>query len=361
MSRVFSRTIVIGISILLIVLLSGIVVAQDREVGPITQAIIDRGELICGVNAVVAGFGFQDPATGEYSGFDVDFCRAVAAAILGDANAVTFRPLTAAERQAAIQSGEIDMMSRNTTWTLSRDVDWGAIFGPTTFYDGQGIMTLAEFDVTTFAELDGSTVCVQAGTTTELNITDYISAQGLDIEILVLPDANSTWEAYISGRCESWTTDKSGLAAFRSNNAENPADHVILTETLSKEPLGPLSPQSDPQFAEIVTWTVFGLIQAEEFGITSENVMEFVQGEDESDEAYAERVGPDVARFLGEGGNLSGEYLGLDNDFKVTVISQVGNYGEIYERNLTPIGLERAGSLNALWTEGGLLYAMPFR
>ena len=350
MSRVLSRFTIIAISILLVVVLSGAVIAQQREVGPITQAIIDRGEVICGVNAVVAGFGFQDPATGEYSGFDVDICRAVAAAVLGDANAITFRPLTAAERQAAIQSGEIDLMSRNTTWTLSRDVDWGAIFGPTTFFDGQGIMTLAEFGVDTFAELDGSTTCVQAGTTTELNITDYITAQGLDIDILVLPDANSTWEAYIAGRCESWTTDKSGLAAFRINNAENPADHVLLAETLSKEPLGPLSPQSDTQFAEIIAWTVFGLIQAEEFGITSENIDDFLNSED-----------PDIQRFLGLENNLSGEYLGLENDFMVTVIRQVGNYGEIYERNLAPLGLERAGSLNALWTEGGLLYAMPFR
>lgn len=350
MSRFTSKSTILMISIALIVVLSGAVIAQDRPVGPITQAVKDRGELICGVNSSVAGFGFQDPATGEYSGFDIDFCRAVAAAILGDASAVTFRPLTAAERQAAIQSGEIDLMVRNTTWTLSRDVDWGAIFGPTNFYDGQGIMTLAEFGVTTFAELDGSTVCVQSGTTTELNITDYISSQGLDIDILVLPDANSTWEAYIAGRCESWTTDKSGLAAFRFNNAENPADHVILAETLSKEPLGPLSPQSDPQFAEIVAWTVFGLIQAEEFGITSENINDFLNSED-----------PAIQRFLGLENNLSGEYLGIANDFMVTVISQVGNYGEIYDRNLAPLGLTREGSLNALWTEGGLLYAMPFR
>lgn len=337
-------------SVALLASLASVLVAQEREIGPITRAILERGELICGANASVAGFGFQDPATGEFTGFDVDICRAIAAAILGDANAVTFRPLTAAERQAAIQSGEIDVMSRNTTWTLSRDVDWGVIYGPVTFFDGQGIMTRSEFGVTTFAELDGSTICVQSGTTTELNITDYITQLGLDISILVLPDANSTWEAYAAGRCESWTTDKSGLAAFRFNNAENPADHVILAETLSKEPLAPLSPQSDPQFAEIVAWTVFGLIQAEEFGITSENIDDFLDSED-----------PAIARFLGLGNNLSGEYLGIANDFMVTVIRQVGNYGEIYERNLAPLGLTRAGSLNALWTEGGLMYAMPFR
>lgn len=350
MLRLPIRLVTVAISIMMIVILSGIAVAQDRPLGPITQAIIDRGELICGANASVAGFGFQDPVTGEYTGFDVDICRAVAAAILGDASAVTFRPLAATERQAAIQSGEIDMMSRNTTWTLSRDVDWGVIWGPITFYDGQGIMTRSELGVTSFAELDGSTICVQSGTTTELNITDYITKLGLDIEILVLPEANATWEAYAAGRCESWTTDKSGLAAFRFNNAENPADHVILAETLSKEPLGPLSPQSDPQFAEIIAWTVFALIQAEEFGITSENVGDFLTSTD-----------PAIQRFLGLEGNLSGAYLGLPNDFVVTVITQVGNYGEIYDRNLAPLGLVREGSLNALWTEGGLLYAPPFR
>lgn len=350
MMRLPLRLLVVAISLGLLVLLNGIAIAQTRPLGPITQAIINRGELICGANASVAGFGFQDPVTGEFSGFDVDICRAVAAAILGDATAVTFRPLAASERQAAIQSGEIDMMSRNTTWTISRDVDWGVIWGPITFYDGQGIMTRVEYGVSSFAELDGSTICVQSGTTTELNITDYITKLGLDIEILVLPEANATWEAYAAGRCESWTTDKSGLAAFRFNNAENPADHVILAETLSKEPLGPLSPQSDPQFAEIIAWTVFGLIQAEEFGITSQNVDEFLTSTD-----------PAVQRFLGLADNPGGQYLGLANDFMVTVIRQVGNYGEIYDRNLTPLGLVRAGSLNALWTEGGLLYSPPFR
>lgn len=350
MLRLPMRVITIAVSVVLIAMLSGVAIAQQREVGPITRAILDRGELICGANASVAGFGFQDPVTGEYSGFDVDVCRAVAAAILGDASAVTFRPLTAAERQAAIQSGEIDMMSRNTTWTLSRDVDWGVIWGPITFYDGQGIMTRVDLGVSTFAELDGSTICVQSGTTTELNITDYITSLGLDIDILVLADANSTWEAYAAGRCESWTTDKSGLAAFRFNNAENPADHVILAETLSKEPLGPLSPQSDPQFAEIIAWTVFGLIQAEEFGITSQNIDDFMNSDN-----------PAIQRFLGLENNSSGDYLGIANDYIVTVIRQVGNYGEIYERNLAPLGLVREGSLNALWTEGGLLYSPPFR
>lgn len=329
------------------------VAAQEGETeeftpGEIVTRIIERGELICGGNQSVQGFGFLNEA-GEYVGFDIDFCRAVAAAILGDANAVTVRPLTGAERQAAMQSGEIDMMSRNTTYTLSRDATWGAVFGPTTFYDGQGVMTLAEFGVTTIAELEGTAMCVQAGTTTELNIGDFVSANGIGIEILTFPDANSTWDAYLSGRCESWTTDKSGLASFRLQ-AENPADHIILAETLSKEPLGPLSPSGDEQFAEIVRWVVYGMITAEEFGITSENIGDFMESEN-----------PDIQRLLGLGENAAGSYLGINNQFMVDVISQVGNYAEVYERNLTPLGLDRAGSLNALWTEGGLVYAPPFR
>jgi general L-amino acid transport system substrate-binding protein len=355
----FSRLVIVLLSLALLMTGFSFVSAQETTIGPITQRIMDRGSLICGGNASVRGFGFLNDA-GEYSGFDIDVCRAVAAAILGDASAVEVRPLSGTERQAAIQSGEIDMMSRNTTWTLSRDVTWGSIFGPTTFFDGQGVGTRVELGVSSIAELDGSRMCVQAGTTTELNIGDYISANGIDIEILTFPDANSTWDAYLSGACESWTTDKSGIASFHIS-APDPSEHMILAETISKEPLGPLSPQSDPQFAEIIAWTVFGLINAEEAGITSENIGDFLPAEGESDDAYIARVGPNVARILGQANNDSGNYLGIPNDFMVTVISQVGNYGEIYERNLTPIGLSRAGSVNDLWTRGGLVYAPPFR
>lgn len=343
------KRVTILVAILALFATSFAVMAQDEfPVGPVTQRIIDRGELICGANQNLTGFGVVDDA-GEFVGFDIDICRAVAAAVLGDADAVVYRPLTAAERQAAIQSGEIDMMSRNTTWTLSRDVTWNAIFGPTTFYDGQGIGTRVEFGFDSGVDLDGASICVQSGTTTELNITDFVNANDLDTEIQVYPDANSTWEAFLSGRCEAWTTDKSGLISFHATS-ENPAEFTILPDTLSKEPLGPLSPQEDPQFASIVEWVVFGLIQAEEFGITSENVMDFLDSEDAS-----------IQRFLGTEGTLSGAYLGIPNDFMVTVISQVGNYGEIYDRHLAPLGVDRAGSLNDLWTRGGLLYAMPFR
>ena len=324
-------------------------VAQDDVIlGPVTQAILDRGELICGVNANLAGFGVVNDA-GDFEGFDIDICRAVAVALLGDANAVSFRPLTAAERQAAIQGGEIDMMSRNTTWTLSRDAVWGATFGPTTFYDGQGVGTLVELGVTTIEELDGSSMCVQSGTTTELNITDAISVRGLDIDILTFPDAPSTWQAYLDGRCESWTTDKSGIVSFHAT-APDPSQHMVLDVTLSKEPLGPLSPQSDPQFADIVAWTVYGLLNAEEAGITSQNIDEFLTSEN-----------PEIQRLLGIGDNAAGSYLGIKNDFMVDVIRQIGNYGEIFDRNLgvAPFNLGRGP--NALWTDGGLLYGMPFR
>lgn len=347
MKRLSRIVLAVALLAVLAVGFSSMTTAQT-ELGPITSAIMERGELICGGNNAVQGFGFQNEA-GEWSGFDLDFCRAVAAAILGDSNAVNFRPTVASERQAIMQSGEVDLMVRNTTWTLSRDVTWGVIFGPTTFYDGQGVGTLAELGVSSIAELDGYSMCVQTGTTTELNITDYLTANGLDIELLTYPDANSTWEAFVQGACQSWTTDKSGIAAFHVTAAD-PSLYIILPETLSKEPLGPLSPQSDPQFAEIVAWTHFGMVQAEEYGITSENVMDFLDSED-----------PGIQRLLGQNNNDSGNYLGIPNDFMVAVISQVGNYGEVYSRNLDPLGLTREGSPNALWTEGGLIYAPPFR
>lgn len=343
-------------------LVGSVVSAQDAApvvVGEITQRIIDRGGLLCGVNKTVQGFGFQD-ASGAFSGFDVDFCRAIAAAVLGDASKVTYRPLEAGERQLAIQNSEVDVMARNTTYTLSREVVWGATFGPTTFYDGQGVMTLASLGVTSIAELDGTAMCVQNSTTTDLNITDYISANGLSIELVKFDDPDLTWEAYISGRCESWTTDKSGLASYRLR-AANPNDHVVLAETLSKEPLAPLSPQGDEQFAEIVRWVAYGLIQAEEFGITGANVADYLMAADETAEAYTARVKPEIQRFLGQNANASGSHLGIANDFMVTVLTQVGNYGEIYERNIAPLGLVREGSANALWTNGGLLYSPPFR
>jgi general L-amino acid transport system substrate-binding protein len=329
--------------------ITGSVAQDEAQLGPITQAVMDRGELSCGVNTGLAGFGIQNDA-GEWEGFDVDICRAVAAAILGDATAISFTPLNADARQAAIQSGEIDIMSRNTTWTLSRDAVWGATFGPTTFYDGQGFAVSADSGITDISGLEGTSICVQTGTTTELNLADAMSSRGLDYEPQVFSDPDGTWQAFVEGRCDAFTTDLSGVAAYVASSPD-PGAYAILPDVISKEPLGPLSPQSDPQFADIIRWTVFGLFQAEEFGITSENVNDFTSSEV-----------PEIQRFLGQGENAIGSLYGIPNDFMVTVISQVGNYGEIYDRNIGPetiFGLQRG--VNALWTDGGLMYSPPFR
>ena len=328
---------------------SGLAAAQGD--GDIVARILDRGELICGVNSVLPGFGTQNDA-GQFEGFDVDICRAVAAAMLGDADAIAFRPLTAAERPTALASGEIDMLSRNTTWTLSRDTEWGATFGPTTFYDGQGIMVKVEFGVTSLAELgdESITMCATAGTTTELNITDTGARLDADWELSTFPDFDAIMDAYEAGACDAFTSDVSSLVSRKATSAD-PAAHMILPEVISKEPLGPVSPQSDPQLADIIRWTVWGLITAEEFGITSANIGDFMDSEDAG-----------IGRFLGLGDNVAGEYLGINDEFMVDVISQLGNYGEIFDRWLgsdTIFGLERG--INALWTDGGLLYAAPFR
>lgn len=333
------RSLVLFVVLVAVLSLSSVAVAQDTvTVGPVTQAILDRGELICGVNQAVPGFGVVNES-GEFEGFDVDFCRAIAVAILGDANAVTFRPLTGTDRQAAIQGGEVDMISRNTTWTLSRDTTWGATFGPTTFYDGQGIGATVASGATTMEDLDQGSICVQQGTTTELNLTDAITKRGLDITVQTYPDAPSTWEAFVSGRCDAWTTDKSGILSLHASAAD-PSAYMIMDVTLSKEPLGPLTPQSDPQFADIVAWTVYGMITAEEAGITSANIDEFLNSDD-----------PGINRLLGQNGEQSGSYLGIANDFMVNVIRQVGNYGEVYDRNLGVAPFNLARGINALWTD----------
>lgn len=346
-------SLVLGLAVLVSLLgITSLAFAQDAPpavAGPITEAIRARGQVICGVNANLPGFGAPNDA-GDYVGFDVDICRAVAAAILGDADAVTYRPLSAAERQPALASGEVDLISRNTTWTLSRDTQWGATFGPTTFYDGQGVMVRVADGIASLEDLAGGTICTNAGTTTELNITDAMASRGLEFDLQTFQDAAGFMGAFYEGRCDAVTTDVSGLLVQQATSPD-PGALLILDERLSKEPLGPLSPQSDPQFADILRWTVYGLIQAEEFGITSANVQDFLSSEN-----------PDIQRFLGTNGNTLGSTLTLENDFMVTVISQVGNYGEIFERHLgadTVFGLERG--INALWTDGGLLYAMPFR
>lgn len=345
----FKRVIFMSLMAMVVLVMStSIAAAQDDS---ILARIQDRGELICGVNATLAGFGTQNDA-GEFEGFDIDICKAVAAAVLGDAEAVTYRPLDAAQRPTALASGEVDMISRNTTWTLSRDTEWGATFGPTTFYDGQGIMLKVEFGVTTIEELgeESITMCTNAGTTTELNITDLANSMDADWELNTFQDFDAVMDAYEADACDAVTTDMSGLLS-RKATAADPAAHFILPGTISKEPLGPLSPQSDAQFADIIRWTMWGLMTAEEIGITSENIGDFMDSEDAT-----------VQRFLGLGDSVAGDYLGINDEFMVDVITQVGNYGEIFDRNLGPdtiFGLTRG--VNALWTDGGLLYAPPFR
>ncbi|HEX2194180.1 MAG TPA: amino acid ABC transporter substrate-binding protein [Candidatus Limnocylindria bacterium] len=306
----------------------------------------DRGELICGVNGALPGFSFLDQETNEMSGFDADFCRAVAAAVLGDPEAVEFRQLSTDARGPALQTGEIDVLIRNTTWTVARDATWG-LFAPTTFYDGQGIMVREADGITALEDLDGATICVQTGTTTELNLADVFEARGITFTPSTFAELEQTYSAYDEESCDAVTSDKSQLAATRTTLA-NPDDHVILDETISKEPLGPVVPHGDEQWFNIVRWVVFATIQAEESGIGQDNVQDMVGSED-----------PVIARLLGAEGDLG---LGLEADWVVDVISAVGNYAEIYERNLgpgTPFNLERG--LNSLWTDGGLLYSPPYR
>ena len=311
----------------------------------------DRGQLICGVNGELPGFSFLDEASGEYTGFDVDFCRAIAAAVLGDPEAVEYRNVTTDQRGPLLQSGDIDVLIRNTTWTVSRDTSWG-VFAPTTFYDGQAIMVNSTLtDATTIDELAGATVCVQTGTTTELNLTDRL---GDSITPQTFPEIDPTYAAYEEGRCDAVTSDRSQLVARRTA-FENPDDHLILEEVMSKEPLGPVAPLGDDQWFNVVKWTVYATIQAEELGITQANVAD--TAETSADPAVLRLLGqtvPDTDPFD------SG--LGLDPEWVINVISTVGNYGEIYDRNIgpgTPFDLERG--LNSLWTDGGLLYAPPYR
>ncbi len=313
------------------------------------QAVLDRGQLICGVHGTFQGFGFVDSA-GEWTGFDVDFCRAWAAALFNDANAVEFRGLSAQERFTALQSGEVDVLARNSTWTWARDVELGLTFGPVTFFDGQAIMVKSEIVDDPAAGLDaleGANVCVQSGTTTELNLADRFRAAGVNYTPVVFEDQNAAFQAYDEGRCDAITSDRSQLATQGQAVLQNFADHVILDLVMSKEPLAPAVSDGDPQWAQVVQWVVYGMIQAEELGITSENVDDFLTSED-----------PVVRRLLGVEGEL-GAMLGLSNDFIYRVIQQVGNYGEVYERNLSVFNLARGQ--NELWTNGGLLYAIPFR
>ena len=320
--------------------------APAAGTSPTLDAIRARGTLICGVNTGLAGFA-QPDSQGVWRGFDADYCRAVAIALFNDPDKVRFVPTTAQNRFTALQSGEVDMLSRNTTWTLSRDTSLGFDFAGINFFDGQGFMVKASLGVRSARELDGATICVQPGTTTEQNLTDWSRANRIRFQPVVIERQEEVVNAYLSGRCDAYTTDVSGLAATRAVQPR-PADHVILPEVISKEPLGPLVRHGDQRFADLVRWVHFGLLTAEELGITSQNVAQ-----------AANDARPDAQRLAGRSGDL-GRMLGVDNAFMVNIVSRLGNYGQIFERNLTPIGVQRGP--NALWnTPGGLQYAPPFR
>ncbi|MFT6022464.1 MAG: general L-amino acid transport system substrate-binding protein [Ascidiaceihabitans sp.] len=308
-----------------------------------------RGKLNCGVTTGLVGFAAPD-ANGEWKGFDVAVCRAVAAAVLGDGNAVEFVPTTGKTRFTALASGEIDMLARNTTWTFSRDVDLKFTFVGVNYYDGQGFMVPKALGVSSAKDLDGATVCIQTGTTTELNLADFFRSNGISYEPVPIETNAEGSQQYLAGACDVYTTDASGLAATRAT-FEAPGDHVLLPEIVSKEPLGPLVRHGDNNWGDVVRWTLNALITAEELGVTSANLAEMTAGTNN----------PEINRLLGTEGTL-GEMLGLNADWAMKAIAVSGNYGEIFEKNIgeaTPIGLARG--LNAQWTDGGLMYSPPFR
>ena len=333
---------------------AGTVAAAALAAGVAGAATLDdvrsNGTLQCGVNTGLPGFAFTDDQ-GQWQGFDVAICRAVAAAVLGDPNAVQFTPTTGKTRFTALTSGEVDLLARNTTWTFSRDSDLGLTFVGINYYDGQGFIVPKELGVSSAHELDGATVCIQTGTTTELNLADFFRANNMDYEPVPIETESEAKQKFLAGACDAYTTDASGLAATRASYP-NPTDYAILPEIISKEPLGPAVRQGDDQWADINRWVLNALIAAEEFGVTSENVEEM---------ASAAGDNPEVNRLLGTEGDYA-SMIGLDKGWAVTAIKAVGNYGEIFDRYIGPetdVGLNRG--LNAQWTEGGLMYAPPFR
>ncbi|NEQ75390.1 MAG: amino acid ABC transporter substrate-binding protein [Okeania sp. SIO2C9] len=312
------------------------------------DVVKNRGKLHCGVEGNMGGFSFVDQ-NGNYSGIDVDICKAVAAALFNDPNAVEYRNLDSTERFTALNGGEVDMLSRNTAWTVSRDTTVGLEFAPTTFYDAQSIMVRANSGINSLEDLQDKSICVEAGTTTELNLTDNLRQRNIQAETLTFQQADPAYAAYAEGRCDGMTSDKSQLLS-RRQTFPNPEQHIILNTTLSKEPLSPVTVNNDSAWFDVIKWVIYALIEAEELGITQANVDENKNSDD-----------PTIRRFLGVEGNL-GEGLGLSNDFAYRVIKQVGNYGEVYDRNLgknSPFKLPRGQ--NNLWTNGGLLYSPPFR
>ena len=312
------------------------------------KTIKDRGLLSCGVTQGLAGFSLPDDK-GNWIGLDVDVCRAIAAAVFNDPSKVKFVPLSAKDRFTALQSGEVDVLSRTTTWTLSRDTSLGANFAGVTYYDGQGFMVKKSLKVNSALELNSASVCVATGTTTELNLADYFKGNNMKYEVIAFATADDTIKAYESGRCDVFTTDQSGLYAERLKLA-NPADHVVLPEIISKEPLGPMVRHGDDQWFDIVKWTLFAMVTAEELGVTQKNVDEMAKSDK-----------PEMKRVFGTDGNL-GEQLGLTKDWVSRIVKAVGNYGEAFDRNVgagSKLGIARG--LNALWNKGGIQYAPPIR
>jgi len=323
--------------------------------GGLVQEIQDRGVLNCGVSGGLPGFSIQNSDTGEWEGLDVDYCRGLAVAIFGGENYVeeenlNIVPLTSDVRFTALQAGEVDVLHRNTTWTLTRDITLGSDFGPTTFYDGQGLLVRIADGFTSLADMEGASFCSTSGTTTEKNITDaYRGLFGEDPALVLAAGPSENLADFEAGTCDVLTSDKSQLAGLRSVSSD-PSALEVLGDTLSKEPLGPMYVGNDSQFADVVDWAVFATFQAEEYGITSENIGDFMGSDDIN-----------IQRFLGMTDDGYGDALGIPNSFAADIVSLIGNYGEIYERNVTPIGVARDGSLNALWTEGGLMYSPAWR
>ena len=324
--------------------------AVPAQAGKTVDAIKARGQLICGVNTGLAGFSAAD-SQGNWSGLDVDVCKAIAAAMLGDASKVKYVPLNAQQRFTALQSGEIDILSRNTTWTLTRDASLGMNFTGVTYYDGQGFMVPAKGKIKSAKQLKGATVCVQSGTTTEKNLTDFSRVNKLDIKPVVFEKQEASTSAYFSGRCQAFTTDASGLASIRNKEAKVPAEHLILPELISKEPLGPSVRRGDDEFFAIAKWVIYALIEAEEYGITQASV----------DAMKTKTDDPVIGRILGSTED-TGKLLGLDKEWAARAIKATGNYGEIFERNVGPkseLGVPRG--INNLWNKGGIMYAPPVR
>ncbi|MDO6385181.1 MULTISPECIES: amino acid ABC transporter substrate-binding protein [unclassified Uliginosibacterium] len=331
-------------------LLIASLLATPAHAGKTLDAIKARGNIQCGVSTGVAGFSLPD-SQGNWSGFDVDLCRGIAAAVLGDANKVSFVPLNSQQRFSAIQSGEVDVLARNTTWTLNRDASLGLNFTGVTYYDGQGFLVPKKLKVTSAKQLKNAEVCVQSGTTNEKNLADYFRSQGIKIKPVVFEGFEASFKAFFSGRCQAYTTDISGLAGVRNKEAKNPDDYVILPEVISKEPLGPAVRRGDDEWFSIVRWVAFALIEAEEYGITRANV----------DRIRAENKDPAIGRLLGSTED-TGKLLGLDRDWAYRSIKAVGNYGEIFARNVGPESvLKLPRGLNNLWNKGGILYAPPVR